>query len=74
MESIDTRALKVFADKLTDQNNTMPEIEIKKAMERLGLVYTEDEIERLNQVLLALHPISQKIKEDTSQSNKEISH
>lgn len=63
--------LKDFADKLAE-DHFFSEGEIKEKMEALGLVYTKDEIERLNRVLLALHPISEKIK--NNQDQKEISH
>lgn len=63
--------LKGFADKLV-KDHFSSENEIKLKMEELNLVYTTDEIERLNRVLLALHPISEKIKCD--QDQKEISH
>ena len=72
MKETRTKDLKAFADKLADEQ-PLSEIEIQKTMENLGLVYTDDEIERLNRVLLALHPLSAKIKEDT-RLNKEITH
>jgi len=64
--------LRDFADKLASGDD-LTEPEIKQTMHSLGLVYTEDEIERLNRVLLALHPISKKITTDNN-SKQEISH
>ncbi len=66
--------LKNFADKLASDNFTS-ENEIKVEMEELGLTYCDDEIERLNHVLLALHPLSKEIKADTTiLSHKELNH
>jgi len=70
------RDLKNFADKLAS-DDCLSESEIKTTMAKLDLIYTEDEIERLNRVLLALHPISKRITEDHSLNNnlkKEINH
>jgi len=64
--------LKKFADQLASDDN-LTESEIETTMTNLGLTYTKDEIERLNRVLLALHPISKKITTDTN-SKQEISH
>lgn len=72
MSSQHARDLKNFADKLASDDN-LTEAEIEKTMSKLGLVYSEDEIERLNHVLLALHPISKRITEDNN-LKKEISH
>jgi len=72
MNSSYAKQLKDFADKLTGENQ-LSEADIKKSMSKLGLVYSEDEIERLNRVLLALHPIAKNITEDKT-SKKEISH
>jgi len=66
-----TKKIKDFADDLTNEKFES-EAEIKFQMEELNLVYTADEVERLNRVLLALHPISKKIKQE--QDHKEISH
>lgn len=73
MNSNYAQNLKDFADKLASDDN-LSESEIKKTMSTLGLVYTEDEIERLNRVLLALHPISKRITEETTNLKKEINH
>lgn len=59
--------LKEFINLLLDEKLT--EVEIKKSMESLGLTYSEDEIERLNHVLLALHPYTKK-----DDSPKEVRH
>jgi len=64
--------LKKFADQLASDED-LTESEIEQTMSKLGLIYSEDEIERLNRVLLALHPISKRITEDTN-LKKEISH
>lgn len=71
MDTEFTKKIKDFADDLTNENFKSEE-EIKFKMEELDLVYTKDEIERLNRVLLALHPISKKIQQE--QDHKEISH
>lgn len=72
MSSNYAKSLKNFADKLASDDG-LTEPEIKRTMATLGLVYTEDEIERLNRVLLALHPISKKITEENN-PKQEISH
>lgn len=59
--------LKHFINLLLDEKLSEPEI--KTSMENLGLTYTDDEIERLNRVLLALHPYTQK-----NESLKEVHH
>ncbi len=66
--------LKNFADALASDKFTSNE-EIKQEMDSLGLIYCDDEIERLNHVLLALHPLSEKIKAEQNESTqKELSH
>lgn len=68
------KKLKDFADKLAS-DSFKAEADIKFEMESLGLIYCEDEIERLNHVLLALHPLSKEIKnEPTEQTHKELNH
>jgi hypothetical protein len=52
--------LRSFADKLAS-DAFKDESQIKHEMESLGLVYCTDEIERLNRVLLALHPLCEEI-------------
>lgn len=64
--------LKNFADKLIDESFSS-ESEIKQEMESLNLTYSENELERLNHVLLALHPYSEKIKKNQN-TNKEMNH
>lgn len=68
------KKLRDFADKLASDSFTS-ENEIKFEMEGLGLAYCDDEIERLNHVLLALHPFSKEIKDNSTKLNhKELSH
>lgn len=64
--------LKIFADKLATDAYTS-ESDIKIEMEKLGLIYCTDEIERLNRVLLALHPISEQIKLEQN-NQQELNH
>lgn len=66
--------LKDFADKLASDGFTS-EAQIKEEMEKLKLIYCSDEIERLNHVLLALHPLSKRITSDlTKNTHKELNH
>lgn len=68
------KKLKDFADNLASDKFSSEE-EIKLEMKALGLIYCDDEIERLNHVLLALHPFSEQIKSDNSQqTHKEFNH
>lgn len=70
----DSYAIKVkkFADRLIE-GSFSSEAEIKKEMEDLNLTYSENELERLNHVLLALHPYSESIRNKET-PNKEINH
>lgn len=67
--------IKNFAKRLVD-NELTDETEIKLEMEALGLVYCKDEIKRLNQVLLALHPLSEKTQTqfENQLNTQEASH
>ena len=68
------KRLKEFADKLASDDFTSEEL-IKVKMEELGLAYSTDELERLNHVLLALHPLSEEIKSNTTDNtHKELNH
>lgn len=67
------KRLKDFADKLASDGFKSEDL-IKIKMEELGLIYCTDEIERLNHVLLALHPLSEEIKSNKEITHKELNH
>ncbi len=66
--------LKAFANALASDKFKSNK-EIKEEMDRLGLIYSDNEIERLNRVLLALHPFADKIRSKQNKANqKELCH
>ncbi len=66
--------LKAFANALASDKFKSNE-EIKQEMDKLGLIYSDNEIERLNNVLLALHPFADKIRSKHSKPNqRELRH
>lgn len=54
MDSMKVQELEVLAENLV--SDALKEHEIKLAMEKLGLEYCDDPVERLNKILRALHP------------------
>lgn len=57
MEQEKIKSLEQFAEQIVD--DVLSEPEIREAMERFGLPFTEDKVERLNLILKALHPIQE---------------
>ncbi len=59
MDSIKIQELEFLAENLV--SDALKEHEIKVAMEKLGLEYSDDPVERLNRILRALHPSVDKV-------------
>jgi len=59
--------LKELADLLASDEEAAKPIEIKERMNELELTYSEDPIDQLNQVLLALHELKNSKKPQLNQ-------
>jgi len=60
--------LKSLADILASEDQA-PSDEVRRLMTELNLEYSEDQIEQLNQVLLALHELKMSKKPQMKQEN-----